>query len=109
MPLGTTGKETHDEGRSAGSTAPRKLDISHPTTEFTRQVKLWDKYDESTMCIAVRHIKRYAVLLLVYEAPTNARDSAQLPDYVFDEGERQPRSQKRPKNKVRLSLSACTK
>ena len=43
----------------AGSNAPRKLDISHPTTEFTRQVKLWDKYDESTMCIAVRHIKRY--------------------------------------------------
>lgn len=28
--------------------------------------------------------------------------SSQLPDYVFDEGERQPRSaQKRPKTKVR--------
>ncbi|KAI0698571.1 poly-A polymerase [Cytidiella melzeri] len=71
------------EPKQPGSLAPRKLDISHPTTEFTRQVKLWDKYDEATMSIAVRHIK-----------------SSQLPDYVYDEGERQPRSaQKRPKTK----------
>ncbi|KAI0092408.1 Poly(A) polymerase central domain-containing protein [Irpex rosettiformis] len=76
-------KQPHQGLYQAGSTAPRKLDISHPTTEFTRQVKLWDKYDEATMGIAVRHIK-----------------SSQLPDYVFDEGERQPRSQKRPKNKA---------
>lgn len=43
----------------AGAVGPRKLDISYPTTEFTKQVKLWEKYEESTMGIVVRHIKRY--------------------------------------------------
>lgn len=47
------------ETREAGATGPRKLDISHPTTEFNRQVRMWDKFDEATMGIAVRHIKRY--------------------------------------------------
>jgi len=41
----------------AGSTGPRRLDISYPTTEFTKLVKLWEKYDENTMGIVVRHIK----------------------------------------------------
>lgn len=71
------------EPRQAGAVGPRKLDISYPTTEFTKQVKMWEKYEESTMGIVVRHIKASA-----------------LPDYVFDQGERQPRSaQKRPKPK----------
>ncbi|KIM76376.1 hypothetical protein PILCRDRAFT_826372 [Piloderma croceum F 1598] len=60
---------------------PRRLDISYPTTEFTKLVKMWEKFDDGTMGIVVRHIK-----------------SSALPDYVFDEGERQPKlAQKRPK------------
>ena len=43
----------------AGLKGPRKLDISYPTTEFTKLVKLWDKYNEADMSIAVRHIKSY--------------------------------------------------
>ena len=41
-----------------GSTGPRRLDISYPTTEFTKLVKMWEKFDEATMGIVVRHIKR---------------------------------------------------
>jgi len=59
------------EDKPAGSTGPRRLDISYPTTEFTKLVKMWDKFDEATMGIVVRHIKRSA-----------------LPDNVFDPGER---------------------
>ncbi|KIY51688.1 Poly(A) polymerase [Fistulina hepatica ATCC 64428] len=66
--------------KPAGQNGPRKLDISYPTTEFTKMVKLWDSYDEQTMGIVVRHIK-----------------SSTLPDYVFDLGERQPRVPKRGK------------
>ncbi|KAH0840260.1 hypothetical protein J3R83DRAFT_1267 [Lanmaoa asiatica] len=69
------------EPKPIGSVGPRKLDISYPTTEFTKLVKMWEKYDESQMGIFVRNIK-----------------SSALPDYVFDEGERQPRQAlKRPK------------
>ncbi|EGO02397.1 hypothetical protein SERLA73DRAFT_120990 [Serpula lacrymans var. lacrymans S7.3] len=69
------------EPKQPGAAGPRRLDISYPTTEFTKLVKMWEKYDEPTMGIVVRHIK-----------------SAALPDYVFDEGERQPRQAlKRPK------------
>ncbi|KAI5123418.1 hypothetical protein M0805_006123 [Coniferiporia weirii] len=62
------------EPKQPGATGPRRLDISYPTTEFTKLVKVWEKYDESSMGIIVRHIK-----------------SSSLPDYVFDEGERQPK------------------
>lgn len=48
----------------AGSKGPRKLDISYPTTEFTKLVKLWDKYNEADMSITVRHIKSYGFLVL---------------------------------------------
>lgn len=37
----------------------RKLDISYPTNEFTKLVKLWDNYDAETMGVIVRYIKRY--------------------------------------------------
>ncbi|KAF8622201.1 hypothetical protein AX15_007307 [Amanita polypyramis BW_CC] len=47
------------EPKQAGSTGPRRLDISYPTTEFTKLVKMWEKYDEATMGIVVRHIKRF--------------------------------------------------
>jgi len=42
----------------AGSTGPRRLDISLPTTQFIRIVKSWDKFDELKMGIFMRHIKR---------------------------------------------------
>lgn len=44
---------------SAGSVGPRRLDISYPTTEFTKQVKMWEKFDPATMGLVVRHIRRY--------------------------------------------------
>jgi len=67
--------------RNSADIGTRRLDISYPTTEFTKLVKMWEKFDEATMGIVVRHIK-----------------SSALPDYVFDEGERQPKlAQKRPK------------
>lgn len=44
--------------RPAGSTAPRKLDIAWPTSEFTKMCKLWDKYDEVNMGLCVKYIKR---------------------------------------------------
>ncbi|TFK94256.1 polymerase [Polyporus arcularius HHB13444] len=72
------------EPRQPGSIGPRRLDISYPTTEFTKLVKMWEKFDEQKMGIVVRHIK-----------------SAALPDYVFEEGERQPRPVlKRPKKEA---------
>ncbi|KAF8908322.1 Poly(A) polymerase central domain-containing protein [Mucidula mucida] len=67
--------------KQAGATGPRRLDISYPTTEFTKLVKAWDKFDESTMGIVVRHIR-----------------NSGLPDDVYDPGERQPKpAQKRTK------------
>ncbi|KAF8272467.1 Poly(A) polymerase central domain-containing protein [Lactarius quietus] len=70
------------EAKQPGSSGPRKLDISWPTTEFTKMVKSWDKFDEVKMGIMVRHIK-----------------SSALPDNLFDPGERQlkPGVKKRPK------------
>jgi poly(A) polymerase len=49
--------EANDFGL-AGTSGPRKLDISYPTTEFTKQVKQWDQYHEETHGIVVRHIRR---------------------------------------------------
>ncbi|KAJ3740907.1 poly-A polymerase [Lentinula detonsa] len=62
------------EPKQPGATGPRRLDISYPTTEFTKLVKMWEKFDESSMGIVVRNIK-----------------SSLLPDNVFDPGERQPK------------------
>ncbi|KDQ08270.1 hypothetical protein BOTBODRAFT_166145 [Botryobasidium botryosum FD-172 SS1] len=55
-----------------GAVGPRRLDISYPTTEFTKLVKAWEHYDETSMGVVVRHIK-----------------SSALPDSVFDPGERE--------------------
>ncbi|TEB37088.1 polymerase [Coprinellus micaceus] len=67
-----------------GAVGPRRLDISYPTTEFTKMVKMWDKYDEARMGIYVRHIK-----------------SSGLPDNVFDIGEKPAKvTQKRVKGKA---------
>jgi poly(A) polymerase Pap1 len=52
-------------GTSAGAQqGTRKLDISYPTNEFTKLVKLWDNYDAETMGVIVRYIKRWADLSL---------------------------------------------
>ncbi|GLB34180.1 putative polymerase pla1 [Lyophyllum shimeji] len=59
------------EPKQPGAVGPRRLDISYPTTEFTKMVKLWEHFNESKMGIVVRHIK-----------------SSGLPDCVFDPGER---------------------
>jgi poly(A) polymerase len=44
----------------AGAVGPRRLDISYPTQEFTKLVRVWEKFDESCMSIVVQHIKRSA-------------------------------------------------
>ncbi|KAJ3903234.1 poly-A polymerase [Lentinula edodes] len=62
------------EPKQPGAVGPRRLDISYPTTEFTKLVKMWEKFDEATMGIVVRNTK-----------------SSLLPDNVFDPGERQPK------------------
>ncbi|KAG1728361.1 Poly(A) polymerase central domain-containing protein [Suillus paluster] len=62
------------EPKPLGAVGPRKFDIPYPSTEFTKLVKMWEKYDEDSMAIEARIIK-----------------SSALPDYVFDEGERQPK------------------
>jgi poly(A) polymerase len=70
------------EPRLPGAVGARRLDISYPTMDFTKLVRTWDQFDESTMGIVVRHIKNTA-----------------LPDYVFGPGERLSASaQKRPKS-----------
>lgn len=62
---------------------------------------MWDKFDEATMGIVVRHIKRFIGPANSPSKPlTNfaSLNSSALPDYVFGEGERQPKlAQKRPK------------
>ncbi|EIN10986.1 Poly(A) polymerase [Punctularia strigosozonata HHB-11173 SS5] len=79
------------EPKQPGSNGPRKLDISYPTTEFTKLVKMWEKFDEAKMGIVVRHIRHTA-----------------LPDYVFGEGGRQTRPQKRPKTSKNSGQSGNT-
>jgi poly(A) polymerase len=43
----------------AADIGPRRLDFSYPMTEFTKLVKMWEKFDEDTMDIAVCQIKRF--------------------------------------------------
>ncbi|KAJ6560277.1 polymerase [Mycena capillaripes] len=75
------------EPKQAGAVGPRRLDISYPTQEFTKLVKVWEKFDESSMSIVVQHIK-----------------SSMLPDYVYDAGERPPKLvQKRAKGPSKSS------
>ncbi|KAH9943190.1 polymerase [Epithele typhae] len=74
--------------KQPGATGPRKLDISYPITEFTKVVKLWEKFEDPKMGIYVRNLK-----------------SSSLPDYVFEEDERPPRPLKRPqKESLRLLI-----
>ncbi|GAA5870059.1 hypothetical protein JCM16303_001884 [Sporobolomyces ruberrimus] len=54
------------ERKPANASGPRKLDISYPTNEFTKLVKMWDKYDADTMGIIVRYIKSSALPAYVH-------------------------------------------
>ncbi|RUS32585.1 hypothetical protein BC938DRAFT_475022 [Jimgerdemannia flammicorona] len=40
-----------------GGTGQRKLDLSWPTDEFTKAVKTWDRFDESSMVLVVSYLK----------------------------------------------------
>lgn len=42
----------------AGSVGPERTDISTQLTEFTKSLRMWDNYDEATMDVVVRHIKK---------------------------------------------------
>ena len=75
------------EPKATGVNAPRKLDISWPTSEFTKMCKQWEKYDEKSMGICVKYIK-----------------SSSLPNDVFDEGEvRSKLKRGKSSNKTRTS------
>ncbi|GAA5918850.1 hypothetical protein JCM1841_002772 [Sporobolomyces salmonicolor] len=54
------------ERKPAGAQGPRKLDISYPTNEFTKLVKMWDKYDPDSMGVIVRYIKSSALPAYVH-------------------------------------------
>jgi poly(A) polymerase len=61
---------------------------------------MWEKFDEATMGIVVRHIRRSALRIrLSFNSWADiCCRSTTLPDYVYDEGERQPKlAQKRVK------------
>ncbi|CAD6970759.1 unnamed protein product [Tilletia controversa] len=54
-----------------GQTAPKRLDLVGPIQDFKARCTEWSTYDESTMGVVVRHVKR-----------------SQLPDSVFPDGKR---------------------
>ncbi|KAJ7639530.1 poly-A polymerase [Roridomyces roridus] len=75
------------EPKQVGAVGPRRLDISYPTQEFTKLVRLWEKFDEASMSVVVQHMR-----------------SSALPDYVYDPGERpQKLVQKRAKGPSKSS------
>lgn len=47
------------EKNQASGTGPKRLDISWPTNEFTKTCKTWENYDENSMGICVKYIKRW--------------------------------------------------
>ena len=49
---------------------------------------MWEKFDEATMGIVVRHIKRLDILLIVQEKSKRVISRSGLPDNVFDPDER---------------------
>ncbi|KAI5477453.1 poly(A) polymerase Pla1 [Pseudohyphozyma bogoriensis] len=50
-----------------GANGARKLDISYPSQEFTKLVKMLDTYDEGTMAVTVKHMKGTSLPLDVFE------------------------------------------
>jgi poly(A) polymerase len=43
---------------TVGQVGTRRLDISYPTGEFVKMVKMWESFQSLNMGIVVRHIKR---------------------------------------------------
>lgn len=52
-------------------------------------VKLWEKYDEGTMSLAVRHIKQSVRSVVARAIYALTSISSLLPDFVFEKGERE--------------------
>lgn len=52
--------------RKQGVNGQRKLDISYPTIEFTKTVKMWEGFDDESMGVIVRYIKRCVPFLSVF-------------------------------------------
>ncbi|CDZ97133.1 poly polymerase [Phaffia rhodozyma] len=59
--------------KQPGDKTKRKLDISYPTNDFMKQVKMIDTFEEATMGIVIRHIK-----------------NVDLPEYVFEGSAKAP-------------------
>ncbi|CAG8617366.1 9986_t:CDS:10 [Paraglomus brasilianum] len=57
----------------AGGSNPKQLDISWPTSEFTKMVKSWDKYDEKSMGVAVKYVKNNQLPKEVFEGEPRKR------------------------------------
>ncbi|POY71982.1 putative Polynucleotide adenylyltransferase [Rhodotorula taiwanensis] len=101
------------ERRPAGAQqGTRKLDISYPTNEFTKLVKLWDNYDAETMGVIVRYIKSPARTSDSRQTLTSERArSSALPPYVFAGREPEPPKTggvKRAKTKKTNGANAST-
>jgi hypothetical protein len=73
------------------------LDISYPTAEFTKMVKLWESFSPKDMGIVVRHIKRCGPqsdlrallilgnLVLVYLTTSSIKANASLSLFSSDQ------------------------
>jgi poly(A) polymerase len=91
------------------SAGPRKLDISWPIQEFTRLVKGWEKFDETSMAIVVRYIKRFAPFFCVFASSLNQgllirqMHSGDLPLDVFEGEEPVKQSKKKKTGKRKQS------
>ncbi|KAG9304179.1 hypothetical protein G9A89_019741 [Geosiphon pyriformis] len=55
------------EPRAIDAPGPRQVNIAWPITEFTKMVQSWDKYDDLTMAIVVKYVKRSQLPVDVFE------------------------------------------
>lgn len=54
-------------------------------------VKMWDHFDDDRMGVVVRHIKRFSEQSVKMYDSTHTLCSTALPDYLFENDDRQPR------------------
>ncbi|RKP37616.1 poly-A polymerase [Dimargaris cristalligena] len=64
--------------KPSGMTGPRKLDISWPTSEFIKLVKMWPSFEDAHMGIVVKYIKNAAL-------PNDVFDGEPRPVLVIDD------------------------
>ncbi len=62
---------------------------------------MWEKFDDSSMGIVVRHIRRLVLILNHITPPLTLDFSCSLPDSVYDPGERPA---KLPQKRTKVSL-----